>query len=169
MGDGGAAADPGLVREQLDESPRAMPAKRQRTTVKREDLGAADFAPRTPGVAPPAIHLGRRCCLRWPQTAEWVTGTLLAYKGADKQSCEVKLDDGRVKKVHLGTQAIHVACDVVWGPPDEEAEEEALRGGGWSRREGCAVRCRQSLPSSNRLKCRYPESLGLLPRPGMSW
>lgn len=108
------------------------PAKRQRTQVQRVDISA----PSKKTAPPPTIHLGRVCRFRLPQSdGSWISGTLRGYKGVDKQQCEVELEDGKLRRLHLASQPIHVAHEVRFGPPKEH-EETALRGAA-SRKPGC--------------------------------
>ena len=80
--------------------------------------------------APPARFLGRTCRVRWPQTDKWVTATLAAYGGSDRQTtCKLELHEGvppgvapQTSDIDLASQPIHVADMTVWGPDDGRKE-----------------------------------------------
>ena len=116
-------------------------AKRQRMgTLRPEPAPPPAKAPKPP----PEKFLGRVCRLRLVQLSDgWVSGTLRAYSGNFKQTCEIELLDGadastpgRIEKVNLSTQPVHVLDEVVWGPEQGAASAEgkaaAAAGGGRS-------------------------------------
>ena len=82
--------------------------------------------------APPAKYIGRACCLRWPGTEQWITATIVAYSGPDKQTVELDVDDTagggstRHTKVNLATQPIHAAKEVAWGAEDANSNVAVL-------------------------------------------
>jgi hypothetical protein len=118
-------------------------AKRARATAARPIVKpASNKEVAGPPKKPPAQFLGRTCRLRLVQESEaWLTGTLLAYSGADMQTCEIELDGAdasaprRVEKVHLSTQPVHVADEVAWGPEGGADSAEGLAAAGGGRRD----------------------------------
>ena len=117
--------------------------KRPRQAVEKPaEVAAPAKAPKQP----PAHLLGRPCRVRLVLESDaWLTGTLKAYSGNHKQTCEIELDGGadansanappkRVEKVHLSNQPVHVLDEVVWGAEggasSPEGKAAAKAGGG---------------------------------------
>ena len=83
-------------------------------------------------------YLTRMCRLRLPGTDRWLSVTLAALSGADKQTCELDLTEAaaeavggssaasRKMKIKLATQPLHVADEVVWGPEDGDGDSTAV-------------------------------------------
>ena len=103
--------------------------KRQRTKPH-----AAEPPPKTPI----ADYIGRSCCIRKPGETEWVSGTLLAFRGVDKKHVELQLDSDapemqrKPARLNLATHAVYVASDSVWAPADEDADAPACGAEGFA-------------------------------------
>ena len=122
--------------------------KRQRTATT-SSLRITEPKPAAAPKPPPPHLLGRTCRLRLVHESDaWLKGTLLAYSGNHKQTCEIELDGGeaaarRVEKVHLSTQPVHVLDEVVWGPEQGAASAEGQASASVVRRRSmCAARGR---------------------------
>ena len=110
---------------------RAKSSKRARVqTAKLADEPAESAAK-----PPPARFLGRHCRFRQPvepgETPQWTCATLVSYTGANKQTCELQLEQPEggavsgVIKVNLQSQPIHVLERVVFGPANGENTSES--------------------------------------------